>query len=269
MLRFATLGTASFVALSLGYRSYDKRHSREHAAEGFYQQQQQQQNNGTTQPPSSSSSSSSSTSTLDTIWNKSKEYATRLIGSNDDLEFPPPQQLPSRQEILDQMKSGKEFDLLVIGGGATGAGVALDAVSRGLSVALVERDDFSSGTSSRSTKLIHGGVRYLENAFRNLDYEQYQLVREALHERKNLLKIAPHLSYELPIMLPVYQWWQLPYYWIGAKVYDLIAGRQVKNTFLYSTSSLLSSLVLLVHLLLCSNDHLFTTSYRDCKALTY
>ncbi len=75
----------------------------------------------------------------------------------------------------------------------------------GFDTALVEKFDFSSGTSSRSTKLIHGGVRYLQKAVFNLDYEQYKLVKEALHERANLLKIAPHLSHPLPIMLPVYK----------------------------------------------------------------
>ncbi len=75
----------------------------------------------------------------------------------------------------------------------------------GFDTALVEKFDFSSGTSSRSTKLIHGGVRYLEKAVFNLDYEQYRLVKEALHERANLLEIAPHLAHPLPIMLPVYK----------------------------------------------------------------
>ncbi|ORY99790.1 putative glycerol-3-phosphate dehydrogenase [Lobosporangium transversale] len=118
------------------------------------------------------------------------------------------------------------FDLLIIGGGATGAGCAVDAATRGLKVAMVERDDFSSGTSSRSTKLVHGGVRYLEKAVRELDYEQYKLVKEALNERANFLKIAPYLSYQLPIMLPIYKWWQVPYYWAGSKAYDLLAGHQ-------------------------------------------
>lgn len=86
----------------------------------------------------------------------------------------------------------------------------MDAATRGLNVALVERDDFSSGTSSRSTKLIHGGVRYLEKAFLELDYEQYKLVREALHERGYFMKIAPYLAYEIPIMLPLKQWWKMP-----------------------------------------------------------
>lgn len=97
------------------------------------------------------------------------------------------------------------FDLLIVGGGATGAGCAVDAATRGLSVALVERDDFSAGTSSKSTKLIHGGVRYLQKAVFELDYGQYKMVREALHERKTFLHIAPYLSEHLPIMLPVYR----------------------------------------------------------------
>ncbi|GJJ72915.1 glycerol-3-phosphate dehydrogenase [Entomortierella parvispora] len=131
----------------------------------------------------------------------------------------------------DQTSENKEedsdvFDLLIIGGGATGAGCAVDAATRGLKVAMVERDDFSSGTSSRSTKLVHGGVRYLEKAVRELDIEQYKLVKEALNERANFLKIAPYLSYQLPIMLPVYKWWQVPYYWAGSKAYDLLAGHQ-------------------------------------------
>lgn len=94
--------------------------------------------------------------------------------------------------------------MLIIGGGATGAGCALDSVTRGLKTALVEADDFSSGTSSRSTKLIHGGVRYLQKAIMQLDIEQYRMVKEALHERASLLKSAPHLAHPLPIMLPVY-----------------------------------------------------------------
>jgi glycerol-3-phosphate dehydrogenase len=90
------------------------------------------------------------------------------------------------------------FDLIVVGGGATGSGVALDAASRGLKVACVEREDFSSGTSSKSTKLVHGGVRYLQKAVFELDYEQWKLVKEALRERKIFLETAPHLSHSLP-----------------------------------------------------------------------
>jgi glycerol-3-phosphate dehydrogenase len=118
------------------------------------------------------------------------------------------------------------FDLLIVGGGATGAGTALDAASRGLKVACVERDDFSSGTSSKSTKLVHGGVRYLQKAVMELDYEQYKLVREALTERKIFLETAPYLSHSLPILLPIYTWWQLPYYYAGCKMYDILAGKE-------------------------------------------
>jgi len=115
--------------------------------------------------------------------------------------------------MLDAMKasakaqpgSEEEFDLLIVGGGATGAGVAVDAASRGLRVALVERNDFSCGTSSKSTKLVHGGVRYLQKAIMELDYEQYKLVKEALHERRIFLQTAPYLSAMLPIMLPIYK----------------------------------------------------------------
>ena len=116
--------------------------------------------------------------------------------------------LKTRQEQLADLKK-EEFDVLVIGGGATGAGCALDAATRGLKTAMVEADDFSSGTSSRSTKLIHGGLRYLQKAIMKLDYEQYKMVKEALHERGNLLDIAPHLSFPLPIMLPVYKYYLL------------------------------------------------------------
>ncbi|PUU78921.1 FAD dependent oxidoreductase-domain-containing protein [Tuber borchii] len=141
-------------------------------------------------------------------------------------KFPP---LPTREEQINRLRAGTEgngYDLLVVGGGATGSGIALDAASRGLKVAMVERDDFSSGTSSKSTKLVHGGVRYLEKAVKELDYSQYQLVREALKERAVFLTTAPHLSMSLPIMLPVYEWWKAPYFWIGTKVYDFLAGKE-------------------------------------------
>lgn len=147
--------------------------------------------------------------------------------------------LPTRAQQLQSLQE-KEFDVLVIGGGATGCGVALDAVSRGLSTALVEKFDFSSGTSSRSTKLIHGGVRYLQKAILGFDVEQYRMVKEALAERGNLIQIAPHLAHPLPIMLPVYKWWQLPYYYVGIKCYDLVAGRELlKSSYVLSKSKAL------------------------------
>lgn len=129
------------------------------------------------------------------------------------------------------------YDLLIIGGGATGAGIALDAATRGLKVAVVERDDFSSGTSSKSTKLVHGGVRYLEKAVWELDYNQYALVKEALRERKYFLDTAPHLSMWLPIMLPLDKWWKAPYYWAGTKAYDFLAGSEGIETSYFLTRS--------------------------------
>jgi glycerol-3-phosphate dehydrogenase len=110
------------------------------------------------------------------------------------------------------------WDLVVIGGGATGAGVAVDAASRGYSVLLVERGDFGSGTSSRSTKLVHGGVRYLRQG-------HVRLVLDALKERGRLRRNAPHLVHELAFVLPCYSRWERAYYGAGLTAYDLLAGR--------------------------------------------
>ena len=107
----------------------------------------------------------------------------------------------SREHFLHRMEH-KEFDVLVIGGGATGSGVVLDAVTRGLRAALVEANDFSSGTSSRSTKLLHGGIRYLELAVKHLDRARYHLVKQSLRERSILLDLAPHLTRVVPIAIP-------------------------------------------------------------------
>ena len=109
------------------------------------------------------------------------------------------------------------WDVLVIGGGATGLGVAVDAAARGLKTALVEQGDFAKGTSSRSTKLIHGGFRYLRQG--NL-----ALVRESLRERGLLLRNAPHLVQPLNFVVPCYHWWEAPYYGVGLKLYDWFAG---------------------------------------------
>lgn len=157
------------------------------------------------------------------VASRAKDSAVMAFEDQRKMMYNP---LPTRQEILQSLQE-EEFDMLVVGGGATGTGVALDAVTRGLKTGLVEKFDFSSGTSSRSTKLIHGGVRYLQKAIFNLDIEQYRMVKEALHERANLIDIAPHLASPFPIMLPVYKWWQLPYFWAGIKMYDVVAGRQV------------------------------------------
>lgn len=144
--------------------------------------------------------------------------------------LPPP---PSRSQLISQLH--KQFDVLVIGGGAVGAGVALDAASRNLNVALLERTDFASGTSSKSTKMAHGGVRYLEKAIFNLDKSQLDLVIEALNERGNMLRTAPHLVTVLPIMIPVYKYWQIPYFFMGCKMYDWFAGSQnLRNSMVFS-----------------------------------
>ena len=110
------------------------------------------------------------------------------------------------------------WDIVVIGGGATGVGVAVDAAARGLVVLLLEAKDFGKGTSSRSTKLIHGGVRYLEQG-------NISLVMEALKERGLLRQNAPHLVHDLAFIVPNYSWWEAPFYGIGMKVYDLLAGK--------------------------------------------
>ncbi|XP_060158411.1 glycerol-3-phosphate dehydrogenase, mitochondrial isoform X3 [Globicephala melas] len=168
---------------------------------------------------------------------KRKQVNLAFVEAADYVSEPVNREPPSREAQILTLKNTSEFDVLVIGGGATGSGCALDAVTRGLKTALVERDDFSSGTSSRSTKLIHGGVRYLQKAIMKLDIEQYRMVKEALHERANLLEIAPHLSAPLPIMLPIYKWWQLPYYWVGIKLYDLVAGSNcLKSSYVLSKS---------------------------------
>jgi glycerol-3-phosphate dehydrogenase len=129
----------------------------------------------------------------------------------------------NRHATLEALKT-KSFDLLVIGGGASGSGIALDAAQRGLKTAIVERFDFASGTSSKSTKLLHGGVRYLEKAVYNLDVKQYHLVKEALKERSLIFQNAPFLAKPLELIIPLYHLWEIPYYWAGIKFYDWVAA---------------------------------------------
>jgi glycerol-3-phosphate dehydrogenase len=128
---------------------------------------------------------------------------------------------PSREMLLDRLAAGSRHDIVVIGGGATGLGVAVDAAARGFSTVLLEADDFAKGTSSRATKLVHGGVRYLAQG-------NVSLVREALRERAILLANAPHLAQPLPFVVPAYGWqgrlWDTPFYGAGLAVYDLLAG---------------------------------------------
>ena len=121
------------------------------------------------------------------------------------------------------------WDMVIIGGGATGLGIAVDAASRGYEVLLIEQSDFAKGTSSRSTKLVHGGVRYLQQG-------NISLVMEALRERGIMRRNAPHLVHDLPFVVPSYAWWESPYYGIGLKVYDLLAGK-----FGFARSRMISS----------------------------
>ena len=130
----------------------------------------------------------------------------------------------NRLKNLAQLEN-EVFDICIIGGGATGLGCALDAALRGLKVVLIERDDFASATSSKSTKLFHGGVRYLEQAVKKLSLEQFRMVNKALNERKTLIKNAPHLAQPLALLTPCYSWWEGLYYSIGLKIYDLLAGK--------------------------------------------
>jgi glycerol-3-phosphate dehydrogenase len=125
----------------------------------------------------------------------------------------------NRNEMIGRLGENKHWDIIVIGCGATGAGTALDAASRGYKTLLLEKGDFGHGTSSRSTKLIHGGVRYLQQG-------NISLVLEALNERGKLRRNAPHLVNNLRFIVPNYDWWEGPFYGIGLKLYDLLAGKE-------------------------------------------
>ena len=135
------------------------------------------------------------------------------------LASTPPWGPGERDLALARLRAGARFDLAVIGGGATGLGIALDAAVRGFSVLLAEAGDFAQGTSSRATKLVHGGVRYLAQG-------NVALVREALRERAALLGNAPHLAQPLPFVVPGYKAWEPGWYGMGLKLYDTLAGRR-------------------------------------------
>lgn len=125
----------------------------------------------------------------------------------------------TRAEMLARLRaSNGVWDVAIVGGGATGVGIAVDAASRGYQVLLLEQHDFGKGTSSRSTKLVHGGVRYLEQG-------NIALVMEALKERGILRQNAPHLVSNLAFVVPNYDWWEAPFYGLGLKVYNVLAGK--------------------------------------------
>ncbi len=146
-----------------------------------------------------------------------------------------------RSAMLNQLAETKEWDIIIIGGGATGLGAAVDAASRGYKTLLLEKYDFGKGTSSRATKLVHGGVRYLAQG-------NIKLVMEALKERGLLLKNAPHLTRLQPFVLPVYSWWQKLMYGTGLRIYDLMAGKlSIGKTRLLSAKETASKLPALHH----------------------
>ena len=125
----------------------------------------------------------------------------------------------NRQSMVERLGAApKSWDIIIIGGGATGLGSAIEAASRGYRTLLVEAGDFARGTSSRSTKLVHGGVRYLQQG-------NISLVLEALKERGLLRDNAPHLVHDLPFVVPNYDWWEAPFYGVGLRIYDVLAGR--------------------------------------------
>ncbi|QRR00946.1 glycerol-3-phosphate dehydrogenase/oxidase [Dyadobacter sandarakinus] len=128
----------------------------------------------------------------------------------------------NRTTSVERLKT-EEFDICIIGAGASGAGCALDAALRGYKVALIDRQDFASETSSKSTKLIHGGVRYLEQAFKKFDFAQLRQVRHGLEERHTVLRNAPHLARPLPLVTPVSSWFEGLYFSIGLRIYDRFA----------------------------------------------
>lgn len=141
-----------------------------------------------------------------------------------------------RSGLLGRLSEPRQYDLAIVGGGATGLGVALDAAARGFSVVLVESHDFAKGTSSRATKLVHGGVRYLAQG-------NISLVTEALRERAMLLNNAPHLAQPLAFIMPAYKWWEAPFYGIGLKMYDALAGKAgLGSTEFLSRNEVLSQL---------------------------
>jgi glycerol-3-phosphate dehydrogenase len=141
-----------------------------------------------------------------------------------------------RADLIGRLAEPRQFDIAIVGGGATGLGVALDAASRGLSVVLVDSHDFAKGTSSRSTKLVHGGVRYLAQG-------NIALVKEALHERTLMLHNAPYVAQPLPFIMPTYRWWEAPFFGTGLKMYDALAGRAgLGHTELLSPAAALKQL---------------------------
>ena len=166
----------------------------------------------------------------------------------------------NRAEMLQRLRAEREpWDVLVIGGGATGLGTALDAAARGYRTALVEQGDFAQATSSRSTKLIHGGLRYLQRG-------DLALVRESLRERGRLLRNAPHLVHPLALVIPHYAWWHRPYYGFGLKCYDaLAASLGLERSQHLSRDETLAQLPTLEPAALCGSTRFFDGQFDDAR----
>lgn len=164
-----------------------------------------------------------------------------------------------RGELLNRLDADTEWDIIIIGGGATGLGAAVDAAARGYQCLLLERFDFAKGTSSRATKLVHGGVRYLAQG-------NIKLVMEALRERGLLLKNAPHLTRTQPFYLPVYSWWKKWFYGLGLKIYDLMAGKlSIGNTRIVSAKTILQHAPAIARKGLCGGIRYFDGQFDDAR----
>lgn len=173
----------------------------------------------------------------------------------------PPNPTHARSAQLEALAGGEAFDILVIGGGATGLGTALDAATRGFRVALCEKYDFGKGTSSRSTKLVHGGVRYLAQG-------NISLVREALHERGLLLKNAPQLVHPLATIVPLYSRLEVPYYWTGLKAYDLLAGSlNISRSKYLTPQATIAAAPTLKRAGLCGGIQYYDAAFDDTRLL--
>ncbi len=187
-----------------------------------------------------------------------------------------------RSSAWAEIKNTSQWDVVIIGGGATGLGAALDSASRGFKTLLVEKYDFAQGTSSKSTKLVHGGVRYLKQG-------NISLVNDALRERGRLRANAPHLVRNLAFVIPTYDWWEGPFYGIGLKVYDFLAGKMgLGSSHMLSREETLKALKnintdelrggvmyfdgqfddarLAIHLAMSASDH-GATLINDCEAV--
>ncbi|HEX4878648.1 MAG TPA: FAD-dependent oxidoreductase, partial [Limnobacter sp.] len=163
------------------------------------------------------------------------------------------------ETLRKQAEQGYTWDVIVIGGGATGLGSAVDAASRGLKVLLLEAHDFAKGTSSRATKLAHGGVRYLAQG-------NIGLVKEALEERGRMLRNAPNLVKPMPFVIPVRNWFQKMFYWVGLKAYEWLSGKlSVGPTSLMSKSEVLRTLPTINDKKLAGGVRYFDAQFDDAR----